>query len=979
MKKSLCILILSLPFLVFSQQSSVLSSGDWYKITVEETGVHKISYNDLASYGISVDGIDPRNIGLYGNKTGMLPESYEEFFNSDLQQLAIQFVGEEDGVLHPEDYILFYGQSPTVWDYNSSAKQFNHLTNLYSNSTSYFITIGNEPGKRIPLRLSSAEVQNKTIDTLDLLLYHENEWINLGKSGKTWLGETFENTDPLPIDFDLMGYVTYQSGHILKTMLAANSTALSSFNLKVNDASLKDIPLLSNNPGPYNLFTENGFDTAFSISEPSLQITYTYSFPNDSAAGWLDFLELNLKMAPQFNGSQMGFRSTQNIGEGNISYYYLNDNTPENLVVWNVGDPLNVENIALNIETDRIWFKLENDHLLEFQAFDGLSFFTPEFAGKLENQNLHAAIAVDFLIITNPEFLNQANQLAEFHEIEDGMSTGVFTTDQVYNEFSSGSQDISALRNFIWYMNDQSGEENQPKYVLLFGDASYDYKNITENNTNFVPTYTTMESAYMFNSYASDRFFSMKNMLTPYGDQLAIGRMPVTTTEQADQVLQKIQNYSLCQSFGSWKNEMMFIGDDADNGSHQLQADNLVDNADTSMPVMNFGKCYLDFFELVETEQGLRYPEVNMEILNNVNEGVFYVNYMGHGGSAQLASERILVKEDLANWTNSDKLTLWVIASSDVANYINPEFMSLGEALYLKENAGAIGVLSSSGSNFASANFQYSIEIIEKLTDESLQETLRFGDLLPAADSHNDFKWIFLGDPALKVRFPEFNIVSTKINGEAIEDYTDTISPGNILNIQGEIRNKQGCCTQYDFNGKVYLKVFAPAYFRSTRGNQGTPIDAFEVQDSVLTTAEAMVVNGTFDIQISLPFDYYPNFGNIKLSWYAENGLTDANGFYNGLIYGGQPNAIAENDGLLNQIKIYPTNFVDQLFIEIPGALNQKLKCRIFNTMGSLIYENTTSNETGLAKIDLPNIANGMYIINVSTDSGSRNFKLLKN
>jgi hypothetical protein len=980
MKKSVFILLLNLPFLLFSQQNSVLSSGNWYKISVEKTGIHKISYSDLANYGIAVDEIDPQSISLYGNTAGMLSESYDDPFYTDLQEISIEVIGEEDGSFQPADYILFYGQGPNIWDYNSTSKRFNHVVNWYSSSTSYFLNIGNGSGKRIPLITGTEEAHNKTIDTLNLLLYHENELTNPGKSGKVWLGETFENTDPLTIEFDLTGYEVYQNDHFLKTKVAAKSTVESNFVLKKNNIALKSMaisPLFSF----FNIYKDNTIDTVFSITESELAFSYNYSFPNDSSIGWLDYLELNLKIAPKFQASQMGFRSAQNIGAGNISYYYLNYNAPENLVIWNVSDPVNIENIALNIETDKVWFKLENDHLLEFQAFDGLNFFTPTFLGKVENQNLHAAKVPELLIITAPEFLGQANQLAAFHEVEDGMSTGVFTNYQIYNEFSSGSQDITALRNFIWYMKDQSVEENLPKYVLLFGDASYDYKNITENNTNFVPTYTTLESANAITSFASDRYFSIKNLNNPGDEQAAIGRIPIATAQEADDALQKIQNYASNQSLGSWKNEMMFIGDDADNGLHQRQVEDHISTANDNNPEMNIHKTYLDFFELVETEEGLRYPEVNMEILNKVNEGVYYANYVGHGGSVQLAAERILAKDDLLDWTNNDKLTLWVITSADVANYTNPEFVSLGEAFFLKENAGAIGVLSSSGINYASANMSFNTRIIEKLTDKSLQDSMRFGDLLPNLNSysHNDLKWIFLGDPALKIRFPEFDVVSININDKPIDDYNDTISPGSILTIQGEIRSKQDGSLQLDFDGTVYLKVLAPVYLRSTMGNQGTPVEEFEVQDSILTISEAEVEYGSFEIQFALPNNEYNDFGKIKLSWYAENGISDANGFFNGLTYGGQPNGIADNNNLLDQIKVYPTFFDDHIYIEMPVSLSDGLKYRVFGTMGNMVYENSTTRGTAMEKINLFDLAEGMYIINISSDENSKNFKLLKN
>lgn len=425
-------------------------------------------------------------------------------------------------------------------------------------------------------------------------------------------------------------------------------------------------------------------------------------------------------------------------------------------------------------------------------------------------------------------------------------------------------------------------------------------------------------------------------MMEPNETNLAIGRIPVKSTEKADQALEKIENYSSNQSLGSWKNEMKFIADDGDNAVHQRQADDLTIIADTNNPVMNINKCYLDFFELIETSEGPRYPEVNQEIQNKANDGVYFVNYTVHGSEEQLAKEKILTKNDLTNWTNSDNLGLWVIASSNDANYIDPEIISLGEAIYLKENTGAIGLYGTTGIAYAGANFEFNTSIIKTLTDESLQGNMRFGDLLPPRNSsgYNDLKWVFFSDPALKINFPEHQIVTTKISSQPVEEYSDTISPGSILNFHGEIVSKLDNSQQLYFNGSVYLKVYAPAYMQSTLGNQGNPVEEYEVQQDILNTAEAVVEDGKFDIQIALPNQDAPNYGNVKLSWYAENGQSDANGFYNELKYGGQANSIAENNGILNQVKVYPAPFVDRIYIETPTAQSQELNYKLFNLWG---------------------------------------------
>ena len=979
--KKLAILLFSLfPFISFSQQNSVLSTGNWYKLAVEETGVYKITYHEFHNYGIDVDNIDPRNLALYGNSSGMLPELLEEAYFTDLQPIAIQVIGEEDGIFDPEDYVLFYAQGPVIWTYNSDFDLFRHEVNLYTEKTNYFLTVLDVPGKRIQIQQSETLPQTANIDTLELLIYHENEWFNPTKSGKIWLGELFKEELEHDFNFNLNDYSLYPAGHQFYTRLAARAFDTSFFNISINNTAFDTIPMPKvSNSNYYQVYHSSRFNSLFSLTENLLIVSYEFGFTGENEKGWLDYFEMTLKIKPVIAGNQMPFRSVQNIGEGNVSRFSLASPQPQKLKVWNVSDPLNVTDMELNIETDAVWFKIKNDSLLEFFAFNSKTFYTPEFAGQIENQNLHAFEPPDLLIVTHPDFLSQANQLALFHETEDEMSVGTFTTEQIYNEFSSGVQDITGIRNFVRYLREQSGDEEEPKYLLLFGDASYDYLDRIENNTNFVPTFESCESANRVNSYVADDYFGLKNMKNGK-NQLAVGRIPVSTVEDADKALDKIRTYNSNEALGAWLNEMMFIGDDADANRHLKDVELLSRFVDTNSPVMNISKCYLDFFELVETEDGPRYPEANATITDKTNEDVFYVNYAGHGSKEQLAQERILSIDDLSNWTNKNKLPLWVIASGEVAYFDDPGYTSLGESVFLKEEAGAIAVISTSRATYASANLVYNFAIIEKITDQTLQNDLRFGDLMMGVTGGvSDSKWVLLGDPALKIHFPEFNVNTTTLNGIAIEAFSDTIPPGSYLAFQGEILSKDEGILQPGFNGTVYLKVFAPAYIRTTRGNQeGSYVEDIKVQDSILTEGTATIENGEFEITVKLPTNYFEGYGNLKLSWYAENGETDANGYYNQLIFGGDPDAIAEGDEFLDQIKVYPTVFSDQLSIELPENTNKTVVYRVCNTMGVEIYSAKSVSANGVERIRIPGLARGMYILNVDVATDSRNFKVFR-
>ena len=979
MKKLVISVLLLYPLLTFSQQNSVLSAGDWYKLSVEQTGVHKITYDDLISYGIDVYNLDPRHIIIYGNPAGMLSESLDDEFYTDLQSMAIEVIGEEDGIFDPDDYVLFYAQGPDTWQYDEFYGLFRQSKNIYARKTNYFLTISNHDVKRIQAEQSTTLDPTFTPSFYNTMLRNEMEYVNPGSTGKSWLGEDFLQVYSRSFNILNTNLVDTESHHI-RFVLASHSFESNNFEIKIDGEAYKTLPMPISLNNSYEFYRERLFDSAYVVSGESNEITFIYNREYDTANAWINYFELNLKMHKSMVGDQLSFRSALGVGVSEITQFSLDYDTPENIRVWNVTDPLNVKNEVLLIESGSVNFRLATESILEFHAFNGDLYYSPEFVTQIENQNLHNINAPDLLIITHPDFSTVANQIADLHRNEDGLMVETVNVFDIYNEFSSGSQDIGALRNFVRYLRQQSETNSKPNYLLLMGDASFDYLDKTENNTNFVPTFQTIQSNNSISSFASDQFFGLVDMTMGGEMKVAVGRIPVTTTDEANQVFSKIETYYSNNALGKWTNEMMFIADDGDSNHHSGDAELLTDHVDTTSPVFNINKAYLDFFQLVETNDGPRYPEVNALITNKTNEGVFYINYTGHGGNEQLANEKILSKEDLGSWTNNSNMPLWVIASGNVARYDNPEYVSLGEAMFMNED-GAIALIATAGLTFASSNLAINSAIIQKLTDINLEGNLRLGDLMKSPfPGNNLLKWTLLGDPALKLHFPKFKVKTTALNGIDIEDYSDTIPPGASLVINGIITTKDEDEIPVVFNGNVYLKVFAPKYLRSTLANQGgSYVEEIEVQDSILVTGTSIIENGAFEIQVFMPAQYWETYGNLKFSWYAEDGEDDANGYYNQLSYGGEPDAIPESDKFFDQVKVYPTVFRDYLNIEMPLIAEKNIIYRVYNSMGVEVYSLKSESVSGNERIQIPGLTSGMYILNMNIDNISRNFKVFKN
>ncbi|MGB0368895.1 MAG: C25 family cysteine peptidase, partial [Flavobacteriales bacterium] len=430
--------------------SSVLSGGNWYKVGVAQDGMYRITYNDLQEMGMDVNSIDPRKLNVYGNGGGMLPQSNNVFRHDDLSQTAIQVVGEADGSFDQGDYIVFYGKGPHGWVADStSCGNYRHINNVYSDLAYYFVTADRNSGRRVASVPSAGASATHTVTKFDDHRFHESDNSNLLKSGREWFGEEFDLQLSHNLDFGFPN-VASDPGY-LSTRLLAKSTVGTSFSVRVNGSTVENVNVPSA-PGGYNKNAEDEFTcTEHQFTSGNTNVAFNYSKGgNPSAIGWLDYLEIVLKRNLTMAGGQMGFRDLSSVGVGNIADFQVGGaNT--SLQVWEVTDPTNVSKRDLTLNGSTASFKVEADSLREFIAFNGSSFLSPDLFGAVENQNLHGLSQADMFIVCHPNFWSQAERLAEFHRTSETnpLSVHIVSPEQIFNEFSSGAQDVSAIRDFM--------------------------------------------------------------------------------------------------------------------------------------------------------------------------------------------------------------------------------------------------------------------------------------------------------------------------------------------------------------------------------------------------------------------------------------------------------------------------------------------------------------------------------------------------
>jgi len=892
--------------------NSVLSSGNWYKIAVQNSGVHKITFTDLQNMGIDPGSINPRNLRIYGNGGGMLPESLTGLYYDDLQENAIIVVGESDGSFDAQDYILFYGESPHEWKYNAGSQHFDHKYNIYTEHTYYYIATHLGTGKRISNQSQSSQTETHTVNTFIDYAFHDLDQRNLANTGRVWYGEVFDITTSRDFSFSFPNINASQQVYF-KAYVAANSQSSSDFIFYYDDNQILKGTISGIPPSNTDTYARKYIGNSnFTPSGSELTIRVDYIKREPGAQGHLNYLALNASRQLRFTEGQMAFREPSSIGTNNVTNFRLS-NAGSNVAIWNISDPLNISTILATQNGQQKSFKLATDTLLEFIAYDGNTFFNIEFIEKVQNQNLHGVNNMDMVIISHPDFLAEAERLADHHRNNDNLSIYITEPQKIYNEFSSGAQDISAIRNFMRMLYDRSSAENMPKYLLMFGDASFDYKDRIDNNSNFVPTWEDEESLTTVYSIATDDFFGFLDESADADNllDLGIGRFVVETIEQAREAVDKVLYYAAnsAEVQGDWRNFICFVADDEDSNLHLNQAEDMANNMDTTHKHLNIDKIYVDAFPQISTPGGQRAPEVNIAINNRMAKGTFIMNYTGHGGEVGWAHERILEIADINSWTNYDMLSIFITATCEFSRYDDPERVSAGELVFRNANGGAIGMFTTARATFGGSNFNLNKAMYDVMFEKINGEYPRFGDLIRLAKNNggvgdNDQKFILLGDPALTMAYPEHSIVTTTINETPVASEADTIQALSKVKVTGEIRNSAGSLLN-NYQGIVYPIVYDKPTMVTTLGTDPKSIPkTFELQNSILYKGKAQVINGMFNFTFIVPKDIGYQYGFGKISYYSDSDDTDATGFYDNLIIGGLDQNV-EPDEIGPEVRLY--------------------------------------------------------------------------
>jgi hypothetical protein len=892
-----CILLLSVP--VAGQRNSVLSSGKWYKLAVTQTGVHKIDINLLRGLGIDPAGLNPARIQIYGNGGAMLPQRNASVRTNDLVQNAIMVQGEEDGKFDAGDKIFFFAEGPHVVAYDSVRAAFQHQTNIYTDTSYYFLTVGNTNGLRIKNGSGLSGIKGKNITEFIDYWYHEKESVNMLRSGRTWWGE-YLGSSAFTLLADLPGLVPSSPVKFMASAMGA-AQVNTRFLWQLNGQAVGESSVGRIGSSTYDIKgirSDIDVPATLGASVPAgISVGVTYDRNGQSSAlAYLNYISIQVRRELRPYDKQQVYRF---LPEERDTVTYQISNAKPDWMFWNVTDPLNPSSVLLSAASSSV-SAADGKRIRQYVGFSPAQAYEPVAGRQIENQSIASYDVPDLLIVTADLWAGEAKRLASFRKEKDKLETLVVTTSQIYNEYASGKPDLSAIRDFArsLYLRNPS----RFKYLLLLGDATYDYKNNLGNQTQsqqngWIPVYESRESLNPVYTYSSDDYYGfMKRddgdwVETVSGDHtmdIGVGRLPVKTLSEARNVVDKLIRYGSGKSaMGSWRNTISFVADDGDGNIHQRHADQL---ARLSGQHFMSSRIFLDAYPQTTTDAGQKAPGVNAAIRKGINNGNLVLNYTGHGGTSGWAEEQVLTLSDMLSARGLENLPLLLTATCDFGRYDDPGLVSGAELMVLSPKGAAIGAVSTTRPVYSSTNFTINKSFYESLASSGTR--MRLGDIVRETKNNAlvgalNRNFALLGDPSMRLAVAEKKVRWLQ--------KADTLRALQKVKLELEVYDQDSGLRDNQFTGTAKIAVYDKESSFKTFGNEGDP-ESYSEFASKLFDGLVTVRNGVMRCEFTMPknIDYRIGTGRINVYAVQSDSLTDAAGQLDVLV-GGSSTLVQDN------------------------------------------------------------------------------------
>ena len=875
---------------------SVLRDGKIIKIRVSETGVHCLPYDTLQAWGLQ-----PEKVRILGYGGNMLSENFTLAKWDDVPSVAFYMHKGADGVFGRGDYLLFYAQGPVKWAYEDG--RWYHTQNPYSNFGYYFLS--DSAGEQ-RLITQSEELDGTNAYDVDWYVdyrVHERDSFNLidlsgvSGGGREFYGETFQgNRKQLVVNFDTKDVLLDKTITCMVRVAAASQEG-AKFEVAIAD-SRKSVVVKQLNVSDH--YTKAQHDSILLLVKPTTtsaqKVNLKFSDPTGNAIGYLNYIELNVPCSLVMRDKVLAISNPSYLSQRQNTRFNLSGAT-DDTQVWRVTDGVNIEQMPTQRANGLLQWVGSNAKVEKYVAVNVnvAKWKIPRKVGVIENQDLHALSNIDYVIISPNEFVEAATRLAKKHEEVDHLTWAVVTDEQVYNEFSSGTPDVSAYRWLMKMLYDRANGNavQAPKYLLLMGNASYDNRKLLQSSgVSKLLVYEARNSTVETHAYGTDDYcgFLEDNagvdiILGRFNDangimNIGVGRLPVRTEQQANQVVDKICTYMDDQLLGKWKSQLCFLADDGDHGSHVQTAEAGAIKVATKAPDLALSKIYLDAYTQEVNASGETYPLAKNQFYNMLDNGVLFMNYSGHGGYNNITSEVIMRTRDIQNMTNT-RQGFWFLATCSFSHF-DGYIPSAAEEALLNPHGGAIGVLSACRTVYVAQNTVFNRNFCDALFDhdQAFNYNTTLGEATRLAKNNsgrdvNKLAYVLLGDPALRLNYPtDYRIQTTS--------QLDTLKALTIQTVKGYVMTAEGDTASW-YNGLLDMTVWDKMQEMSTRDNDEKEEDKkvklkFNDYPNKLFAGQTQVKDGKFEITFMVPKDIRYNYGNGRILYYAQDTVTGEEG-----------------------------------------------------------------------------------------------------
>ena len=613
------------------------------------------------------------------------------------------------------------------------------------------------------------------------------------------------------------------------------------------------------------------------------------------------------------NGKELGdlYISVGSYDKGNSSTktYQVSDLTATDTVsvTCGLGDPIRLDYVSM------AWDQAAPAPILTAQ------YPTPEYLYHITNQDHHADAAADMVIIipTSQKLLKQAQRLAAFHEQHDSLRVRIVPADELFNEFSSGTPDANAYRRYLKMLYDRAEtDSDMPRFLLLFGDCVWDNRMLTSdcatlNPDDYLLCYESENSFNEIRCFIDDGFFCLLDdgegvdQLRSDKLDMAVGRFPVVTEEDAKAMVDKTIGYVENKNAGAWQNTLVFMGDDGNGNLHMNDVNDAANDIAARYPGYQVKKVMWDAYEGVSTSTGNTYPDVSALLKQQQQAGALIMDYGGHGRADQISHERVLTLADFESFTNSN-LPLWITASCDILPF-DGTTPTIGETAVTTSKGGAVAFFGTTRTVYSNYNKSINMAFLRYVLSIADGKPMTLGEAQRLAKNQmittrqdttvNKLQYSLLGDPAISLHLPTLSVVIDSINGaKPSANAPVTLKAGSVARVAGHVESQQ------PFNGVMTALVRDSRELVTCRLNKSseakTPFTYYDRTNTLFNGADS-IRNGRFSFSFVVPKDinYSDGKGLINIHAVSSDHTLEAHGAEENFLVGGSEDSDLDSLG----------------------------------------------------------------------------------